>query len=58
MFNFAFYRYLVSDMEQTDYLIAGSMVAHWLCYFNSAINPVIYNFMSRKSFLIFPENYT
>ena len=22
------------------------MLAHWLCYFNSAINPVIYNFMS------------
>ncbi|KAK6188982.1 hypothetical protein SNE40_005045 [Patella caerulea] len=24
------------------------LIAHWLCYFNSAINPVIYNFMSMK----------
>ena len=23
-----------------------AMLAHWLCYFNSSINPVIYNFMS------------
>lgn len=25
-----------------------ALIAHWLCYFNSAINPVIYNFMSEK----------
>ncbi|XP_050402936.1 orexin/Hypocretin receptor type 1 [Patella vulgata] len=24
------------------------MISHWLCYFNSAINPIIYNFMSMK----------
>ncbi|KAK7003501.1 orexin receptor type 2, partial [Biomphalaria glabrata] len=24
------------------------MFAHWLCYFNSAMNPLIYNFMSVK----------
>ncbi|CAL1528666.1 unnamed protein product [Lymnaea stagnalis] len=24
------------------------MFAHWLCYFNSALNPLIYNFMSVK----------
>ncbi|XP_064626971.1 orexin receptor type 2-like isoform X2 [Lineus longissimus] len=24
------------------------LISHWLCYFNSAINPVIYNFMSAK----------
>ncbi|PVD23291.1 hypothetical protein C0Q70_16557 [Pomacea canaliculata] len=23
-----------------------AMLAHWLCYFNSSINPAIYNFMS------------
>lgn len=23
-----------------------ALIAHWLCYFNSAINPVIYNLMS------------
>ncbi|ELU16138.1 hypothetical protein CAPTEDRAFT_182424 [Capitella teleta] len=25
-----------------------ALIAHWLCYFNSAINPLIYNFMSAK----------
>jgi hypothetical protein len=25
-----------------------ALIAHWLCYFNSAINPVIYNLMSAR----------
>ncbi|XP_059145001.1 orexin/Hypocretin receptor type 1-like [Physella acuta] len=31
------------------------MFSHWLCYFNSAVNPTIYNFMScnfRREFRI------
>jgi len=28
--------------------VAISQLAHWLCYFNSAVNPVIYNFMSGE----------
>ncbi|KAL8604705.1 hypothetical protein ACOMHN_017664 [Nucella lapillus] len=31
------------------------MLAHWLCYFNSSVNPVIYNFMScnfRREFRV------
>ncbi|XP_059140533.1 orexin receptor type 2-like [Physella acuta] len=37
-----------SDAQIADSLIAQSLVNHWLPYFNSALNPVIYNFMSAK----------
>ncbi|KOC69077.1 Orexin receptor type 1 [Habropoda laboriosa] len=29
---------------------AISLITHGLCYFNSAVNPLIYNFMSGKRF--------
>nr|QRN45465.1 allatotropin receptor [Carausius morosus] len=40
-------RYTV-NIPQTDVTTAISSLSHWLCYANSAVNPVIYNFMSGK----------
>ncbi|CAH0717967.1 unnamed protein product, partial [Brenthis ino] len=38
----------VLDMEQTDVITFMALISHVLCYANSAINPLIYNFMSGK----------
>ncbi|XP_044740242.1 orexin receptor type 1-like [Chrysoperla carnea] len=35
-------------IEQTDCNAVLVLIAHWLIYANSAVNPVIYNFMSGK----------
>ncbi|CAH0596869.1 unnamed protein product [Chrysodeixis includens] len=36
------------DMEQNDVITCLALISHVLCYANSAINPLIYNFMSSK----------
>ncbi|XP_026728012.1 orexin receptor type 1-like [Trichoplusia ni] len=36
------------DMEQNDVITCLALISHVLCYANSAINPLIYNFMSGK----------
>ncbi|CAH2097867.1 unnamed protein product [Euphydryas editha] len=38
----------VLDMEQNDVITFLALISHVLCYANSAINPLIYNFMSGK----------
>ncbi|XP_076296732.1 orexin receptor type 2 isoform X2 [Lasioglossum baleicum] len=40
-------RYTIS-LPSSESLNAISLIAHGLCYFNSAVNPLIYNFMSGK----------
>ncbi|XP_072948111.1 orexin/Hypocretin receptor type 1-like [Epargyreus clarus] len=36
------------DMEQNDVITFVALLSHVMCYANSAINPLIYNFMSGK----------
>ncbi|KAI8432920.1 hypothetical protein MSG28_013830 [Choristoneura fumiferana] len=36
------------DMKQNDQMTLFGLVSHVLCYANSAINPLIYNFMCGK----------
>ncbi|XP_076315738.1 orexin receptor type 2-like [Tachypleus tridentatus] len=40
-------RYTVG-IPQSDATSVASLLSHWLCYANSAANPIVYNFMSGK----------
>ncbi|CAN8002022.1 unnamed protein product, partial [Ixodes hexagonus] len=37
-----------TELPQTPLMSVASLLSHWLCYFNSAINPIVYNFMSGR----------
>ncbi|XP_045505083.1 orexin/Hypocretin receptor type 1-like [Colias croceus] len=36
------------DVQQSDIMTCISLISHVMCYANSAVNPLIYNFMSGK----------
>ncbi|ESO92448.1 hypothetical protein LOTGIDRAFT_120990 [Lottia gigantea] len=39
---------LLDMLDNQSYIRVIWLIAQWLCYFNSAMNPVIYNFMSAR----------
>ena len=49
-------RLFIEDLPQTDVISTISMLAHCICYLNSAINPIIYNHMNSKIILLFFDN--
>ncbi|CAG5133079.1 unnamed protein product, partial [Candidula unifasciata] len=56
VYMFFLFRYTdILDLFPNETIKPFVLCSHWLCYFNSAINPTIYNFMScnfRREFRI------
>ncbi|KAL5022392.1 hypothetical protein ScPMuIL_001547, partial [Solemya velum] len=48
LLNILRYVGVLGAIKNDDATVAIALTSHFLCYFNSAMNPVIYNFMSGK----------
>lgn len=51
-------RQFMDHIPQTDLTSTISMLSHCICYLNSAINPIIYNYMNSECFSKYDREFT
>ncbi|KAJ8306165.1 hypothetical protein KUTeg_016710 [Tegillarca granosa] len=49
LLNILRYVGVIGSVTNHDVVMIIALTSHWLCYYNSSVNPIIYNFMSEKN---------